>query len=149
MPDLEKATQGLARALAADLGAVLALQGVLVAAMNLAVVVAQTGLDAARDHAVLALAAPDLVDLVSVVLASAAPVVVAPVLVLTVSALQGLVPPWVDQVILRDHPLDLATDLDPATGLDTHQKHPNRWSTKPWSSTVIPTANWIAKNSSL
>jgi hypothetical protein len=145
-PDPGKAGQGLVQALGRDKDAALDAKEVQVVAKHRAVVVALRGLGAVQDRVDLVwvgrLVAPALVAPALVAPALVAPGSVAQARVLTVSVLTVSVPQWAAPVILQDR------HLAPTTGPDILRRHRNRWLRKPWSSTVIPTVNWIAKSSS-
>jgi hypothetical protein len=138
-PDPGKAGQGLVQALGRDKDAALDAKEVQVVAKHRAVVVALRGLGAVQDRVDLVwvgrLVAPALVAPALV-----APALVAQARVLTVSVLRVSGPQWAVQVILLDH------HLAQTTGQVILPKHRNKWLRKPWSSIVIPTANWIAKS---
>jgi hypothetical protein len=125
-PDLEKAAQDLVQALGRDKDAALDAKVVQVVAKNLAVVVALMGPGAVQDRVDLGWVGR-LLDQASVDQASVDQASVVPARVLTVSVLRISGPERAGPDILR--------------------RHRNRWLRKPWSSTVIPTVNWIAKSS--
>jgi hypothetical protein len=143
-PDPGKAGQGLVQALGRDKDAALDAKEVQVVAKHRAVVVALRGLGAVQDRVDLVwvgrLVAPALVAPALVAPGSVAPGSVAQARVLTVSVLRVSGPQWAVQVILLDH------HLAQTTGQVILPKHRNKWLRKPWSSIVIPTANWIAKS---